>query len=109
MEKTLVGLTEKIKINGHSVIARIDTGATLSSVCADLASKLKLGPVIRTATVLSSNSKTARPVIKAHIQIKNRKFNASFTISARTHMKYKVLIGQNILKKGFIIDASKQA
>ncbi len=30
-----------------------------------------------------------------------------FSIADRAHMKYKVLIGKNILKKGFLIDPSK--
>ena len=47
--KIIVGLTEKIKLlseNGkqQDVIAKVDTGATKSSIDTGLATKLKLGP-----------------------------------------------------------------
>jgi hypothetical protein len=29
-------------------------------------------------------------------------------VADRSHLKYKILIGQNILKKGFIIDPQKK-
>lgn len=109
MEKHIIGLTEKIKINGKPVLARIDTGATTNSICVDLASELKLGPIVKTSTILSSsNGREVRPVVKASLEIGGRKFNASFNISNRAHMRYRVLIGQKILKKGFLIDPSKK-
>ena len=112
IEKKTVGLTEKIKITGSKgkskrMIARIDTGATISSIDSRLASELTLGPVVRTKLVKSAHGKTVRPVIIAEITIAGKNIKARFTIADRSHMKYRVLVGQNILKKGFIIDPSK--
>lgn len=110
-KKTIVGLTEKVKIEGRNkskiVMAKIDSGADRNSIDKRLVEKLELGPVIRTRGVKSSVGEEKRPVIRARLRIKNRYFSASFSVADRSHMKYKVLIGKNILKTGFLIDASK--
>lgn len=111
MDKTVVGLLEKVKLNGHGnnkeiIIARIDTGATNSAINLQLASKLKLGPVIESKIVKSTHGTKLRPVIETEIEICGRKIKEKFTLADRSHMKYQVLIGQNILKQGFLIDPS---
>jgi len=105
--KIIIGYLEKIKINGREVVALIDTGATRSSVDIDLASELKLGPIVKKSIIKSSHGKSVRPVVKAKIEIGGKKINAFFNISARSHMSYGVLIGRNILKMGFLVDPSK--
>jgi len=110
-KKTVIGLTEKADLIGpkktKQLIARIDTGATLGSVDSKLAKELKLGPSIGTKLVKSSHGQTNRSVVKASIRLAGRRIRARFTIADRTHLKYKVLVGQNILKKRFIIDPDK--
>lgn len=107
-DKIIVGLSEKINIrNGevHSNLdARIDTGATKSSIDINLAAKLKLGPVVKTMTVKSAHGKRIRPVIFVEVEIASKRIKTEFTLADRTHMKYPILIGQDILKEGFIID-----
>ncbi|MBI4016187.1 MAG: ATP-dependent zinc protease [Candidatus Aenigmarchaeota archaeon] len=108
--KTLIGLTEEVKIIGaHAkrVVARIDTGATRSSIDIGLAKELGIGPLIRTVKVKSATGSSVRDVVKAKIIIAERKINASFNLADRRHMKYRVLVGQNILKRGFLIDTTK--
>ena len=107
MEKTIVGLVEKVKINGKEVTARIDTGAEHSSIDKDLSTRLKLGPILRTMLIKSASGQTRRPVVEAEMEIKGKVIKSKFNIANRKHMKYKVLIGQNILKQGFLIDPSK--
>ncbi|MBU1201784.1 MAG: RimK/LysX family protein [Nanoarchaeota archaeon] len=111
MEKTIVGLVEKVRLNSHradeEISARIDTGATNSSIDLRLASRIKLGPVIQSKLVKSANGTRLRPVIECDIEICNKKIRAHFTLADRSHMKYPVLIGQNILKQGFLIDPLK--
>jgi len=119
MEKTIVGLVETVKIKGKEVIARMDTGAEYSSIDKKLASELELGPEIKTINIRSASSKlicpncghklknTKRPVIETEIEIQDKKIVSNFNIADRNHMKYKLLIGQDILKKGFVIDPSK--
>ncbi len=48
-----------------------------------------------------------RPIIKARLKLAGRRFNFRFTVADRSQMKYKVLIGQNILKKNFLIDPTR--
>ena len=111
MDKTVVGLVEKVKLNGHveeEVCARIDTGATNSSIDLTLASKLKLGPIIQSKMVKSANGSKLRPVIESELEICGIKLKAKFTLADRSHMKYPVLVGQNILKLGFLIDPNKE-
>ena len=107
-DKIIVGLSEKITIrNGEThdgLEARIDTGATKSSIDINLAAKLKLGPIIKTMAVKSAHGKRIRPVIHVELELAGKKLKTEFTLADRSHMKYPILIGQDILKEGFIID-----
>ena len=111
-EKTVLGFTEEIKIINNNitktVISRIDTGATKSSIDTALAAKLGLGPVIGTKLVKSAHGNSIRPLVRVTIQIAGKTITSDFSITSRTHMKYPVLIGRNIIKQGFIIDPDKK-
>ena len=111
-ERIIIGMIEEIEVKGtdnstERLQARIDTGATKSSIDYKLASKLKLGPVIESRLVKSAHGSKLRPVIEATINIRGKELTSKFTLADRDHMKYRVLIGQNILKKGFLIDPNK--
>ncbi len=110
-EKIVLGLVETIKINSNlndkELEAKIDTGATKSSVDTKLAAELKLGPIVKTKFVKSASGSTMRPVIHVKFNIAGKQMEEEFTLADRKAMKYAVLIGQNVLKKGFIIDPSK--
>lgn len=112
-EKTVVGFTAKVTIVGSKktkeVMARIDTGATKSSIDAALVKELELGPEIKKIMVKSAHGQGSRGVVYERVIIGNRHLRMQFTVADRIHMKYKVLIGQNILKRGFLIDPSKDA
>lgn len=113
MTKKILGLVEQIKIKGNGsskiVIGRIDTGATKSSIDSKLASELKAGPIIKTIVIKSAHGHALRPIIRIPIVLEGETVTGSFTIADRSHMKYKVLIGQDILKKGnFLIDPLKK-
>lgn len=111
--RKVLGLTEKIKFVSDEkekiITAKIDTGASSSSICKSLVKELGLGPVLRKKTVKQAHGSKSRPVIKAKLILKDREFNVTFTVADRKHMKYPVLIGVRILKKGnFLVDVSKQ-
>ena len=109
--KTVIGLVEKVEIRNSegkkAVVAKIDTGATKSSIDTNLATELKLGPVIKSKLVKSAHGSKLRPIIEATIELAGMKIKSEFTLADREHMKYRILIGQNILKDGFLIDPTK--
>lgn len=101
-EVTIFGTGKKDKFEG-----RVDTGATSSSIDAKVVADLKLGPVLSVKKVRNAHGETLRPVVEAEIVLKKRKLKSIFTVADRSNMKYKVLIGRNILKEGFLIDITK--
>jgi hypothetical protein len=111
--KLIVGLTEKVIVKGESqskeVIARMDTGATKSSIDVTLAAQLRLGPVIDSKLIKSAHGTKLRPVVEVTVEIKGKTMQARFTVADRSQMRYPVLIGQNLLKNYFLVDPSKRA
>ena len=112
-KKTLIGLTERVKITGpeksRELTARIDTGADICSIDKKLAKDLGLGPAKELKKIKSAHGIKKRPVVKARLKMKARKFKGvRFTLADRKHLKYKALIGKNILKRSFLIDPSKK-
>ncbi len=108
-DKAVLGLTEIVTLKGNEekeVLARIDTGATKSSMDLSLASELGLGPVVDSKLVKSAHGSKLRPVIEVDMEIKGEELEALFTLADREHMKFEVLIGQNVLKNGFLVDPS---
>ena len=111
-ERPVLGLTTEISVHGNNqekkLTARVDTGATSSSIDIQLAESLNLGPVIRSKIVKSASGVKERPIIKAKININGSIIEAEFTLADRSHMTYQILIGQNVLKEGnFLIDPNK--
>jgi hypothetical protein len=112
-KKTVVGLVEPVKVTGPSgktkeVLARIDSGATKSSIDVKLAAELSLGPILKAKLVKSASGKSLRPMVDAKVHLADKEFKTDFTIADRADMKYRVLIGQSILRKGFLIDPAKE-
>lgn len=109
-KKIIVGATEFVVLKGahkdNKLPARIDTGATRSSIHAPLVKELNLGPMLRTKKVRNANGMTIRPIINVTFELKGKTIDAEFTVTDRSHMKYKLLIGRNALIKGFLVDPS---
>jgi hypothetical protein len=111
-EQLVLGLTEEVTIIGSAeeiVQARIDTGATSSSIDMTLAEKLELGPVIREKVVKSASGIEKRDLIMVKVKVAGRILEEEFSVADRHHMTYPVLIGQNVLIAGnFLIDPKKK-
>ncbi len=113
-KRILLGFVEDITVVGKNgkkkkVRARIDTGATKSAVDKAIVKEFKLGPICGKRLVKSSNGESIRPILKVNIILCKQKIRNEFTIADRSKLRYKVLIGQNILKtRGFIIDPLKK-
>jgi hypothetical protein len=99
----IIGLSEKVKLIGKDkskvVLARIDTGAKISSIDYRIAAELKLGPVTKTKKVKNANGITERPVVKCCFELKGEKYKTDVTLANRDILQFSVLIGQNLLKK----------
>lgn len=133
-DKLLVGEIEKVRLTppGRVFHARIDTGATTSSLDArDIESFERDGgawvrfkvaehedeslhelekPVERYVRVLQSSSEQAdrRPVVKLQFQLGLIEMIDEFTLVDRKHLDYQVLIGRNILKDLMVVDVAQQ-
>ena len=113
-KRTILGLTEVILVVGpdgsEEVVARIDSGATASSIDTELATKLGFKPITRTKIVKSVSGVKRRSIVMVKVKIGNQEIEEGFTLANRNHMTYPVLIGQDILKQGnFLIDPNKEA
>lgn len=112
-DKTILGMAEFVTVKGSDrrkqliLPARIDTGATRSAIHTEFVKELKLGPVIKSRKVRNANGVTLRPVIEIEIIIKHKTIKEEFTVADRSHMKYPLLIGRNILQHGFLIDVNR--
>lgn len=112
--KVILGLIEEITLydaqgKSKKLLAKIDTGADSSSIDISLAGELMLGPITKTKSVVSSHGRSLRPVVPISLILGDQNVSGDFTLYNRTHMTFKVLIGRNILEKGFLIDPSQNS
>lgn len=109
--RTVVGLIEEVIIlNGKKLKlkARIDTGATKSSIDEALLKKLEGVKEKGTATIKSSHGVSERTMVHLNIVLGGQEVEGEFSVFDRSHMTYPILIGQNILEQNFIIDPKKE-
>jgi hypothetical protein len=113
-KRRVLGLVERVKLFGDddskTILARVDTGAERSSIDHSLAESLKITHDGKMKKIRTVHGRYERPLVSINLQIYDKTFRGRFTVSERSGMKYKVLIGQDILKQGdFIIDPQKCA
>ncbi len=111
-QKKIVGLIEGVKIIGRKTVkatALFDTGAKLSSIDTELAAKAQLGPVIRTQKIKAPITKhtVERPVVKVIFEIAGERYDTEANLNDRSHMKYPIIIGRNLIKGNFVVDVDK--
>jgi len=107
-ERPVIGFIEQIVLEDQTIPSKIDTGADTSSIDISLAAELQLGPVVQKTKITSSHGKTRRAVISLTFDLAGKQVTGFFNLADRHNLKYKVLIGKNILKEGFIIDPRKE-
>ena len=121
---TITDVKIKFMNDDKPIEARVDTGATHSSLnaddihIADNIVKFKFGeyvykfPLYRVSKIRTSDNSTAdeRPVIKVDMIINGIEVkNVEMTLNDRQHMKYDVLLGRSTLSSaGVLIDPAAQ-
>lgn len=123
--KPVIGAVEQVRIIPGNIIldARIDTGATTSSLGVDemeictedgkewaeitlngIKSKHK---VVKFIKIKQHGKKSLkRPVIRLRLILGDISESVEVTLSDRSNFKYKLLIGRNFLHERFIVDVS---
>lgn len=112
-DRAVIGFIEKVTCHSENngsiqVRARIDSGATKSSIDIALAEKLGLGPVIGEKAIRNAHGRAVRKLIEVEIDIAEKTIKEKFTLADRSNLRFPVLIGRNILKNGFLIDPEKK-
>ena len=114
-ERPIIGLVEKVKILGKkktvTVKALIDTGAQWCSIDLKLATKVDMGPIVRTRRIRAASTKkrSIRPVVEGEIELMGKRFKTEINLQDRSHMKFPMLIGRNVLAGRFLVDPKKNA
>ncbi len=125
-EKITVGAVEEIVLLpwGVKLPARIDTGATTSSldVCdikvdgkyvnfslADRCGGHKVRrPLLGWKEVHTSEGSERRPIVMMEICLGSRIINAHVTLNDRSQMEYPFLVGRKTLRGKFVVDVSRK-
>jgi len=125
-EKIAIGAVEEVMLLPWRVKipARIDTGATTSSLDArelttkDNMASFKLPaqyggielqlPIVSWKNIRSADARERRPVVELDICLGSRLVRALVNLNDRSRMKYPLIIGRNVLKENFIIDCEQE-
>lgn len=112
----VIGVFETVTVRGNlgevKVQAKIDTGASRTTVDTDIAARAGLGPVLGTVKIRQSISKhpETRPLVQAELIVADETFDVAAAIADRTEMKYHVIVGMDILGSGkFLVDPARGA
>ncbi len=113
-DRTTIGIVEEVTLRGSKgdirVLAKIDTGATRTSLDTDLAARAGLGPVFDRVRVraAAAHEPEERDVVDARVVIAGREFDVAVAITDRKDMRYHMIVGMDILRdSGFLVDPSK--
>lgn len=111
-DRFVVGYVEPVTITAPSGerqrwLARVDSGATRSSIDKLLVEEMQLGPSVGTVTIRNANGRMEREVIRVKLKLADEEFEEEFTVADRSQMTFKVLLGRNILNQNFLIDPKK--
>ena len=110
-ERRVIGIIESVIVRGKrgevKAQAKVDTGASRTTVDTDIAARAGLGPVLGTVRIRQSISRNpeTRPLVEAQLILSGEEFDVAAAIADRTEMKYHVIVGMDILGSGrFLIN-----
>ncbi len=107
------------------LLARIDTGATVTSLDArelkvdgevaefrlpeEYGGALMRLPIVAWRHVRSSKGRERRPVVEIDLCIASQKLRVKANLNDRSMVKYPIILGRNVLKDHFIVDVKKRS
>ena len=110
-KRMIIGAVEEITVRGHrkevKVLAKIDTGASRTTIDMELAARAGLGPVLDTVRIRAAVSEhpETRALVDADIVIRGRKFDVPVAITDRQDMRFHAIVGMDILLRSrFLVD-----
>jgi hypothetical protein len=113
MKPGVLGLIETVRVTGkkgsRKIKALVDTGAEMTSLDIKIAEKIGAEKIVRTMKVKAPATKTVkrRPVVNVDVEIGGERFRTHTNLNDRSHMRYSMIIGRNILRKHFVVDVAK--
>lgn len=130
MPNNVIGAVERIYLPPmkSAFLARIDTGATTSSLDADSVKQFERDgdkwvsfviinretgekyefekPLVKGIIIRRAGENEHRPIVEMDVKMGGEKFKANFTVAEREKFDYQMLVGRNILSGRAIVDVS---
>jgi hypothetical protein len=113
-EPSVIGYTEEVVVSGsrdtRTILAKSDTGATRTSIDAQLAAEIGTGPIKDIVRVRSGSLKSgkARPVVDVVVGVGGTQHTVTASVEDRGHMDYPLLLGRDILEH-YHVDVTRTA
>ena len=113
-EPSVIGYIEDVVVSGtrgsKNVLAKSDTGATRTSIDAQLAAEIGTGPIKDIVRVRSGSVKSgkARPVVDVVVGVGGTQHTVTASVEDRGHMDYPLLLGRDILEH-YHVDVTRKA
>jgi RimK family alpha-L-glutamate ligase len=113
-ENVVIGYIEEVVVSGtrgnKTVLAKSDTGATRTSIDAELAAEIGTGPILDIVKIKSGSLKSgrSRPVVDLVVGLGGTQHTVTASVEDRAHMDYQVLLGRDILKH-YQVDVNHRA
>jgi RimK family alpha-L-glutamate ligase len=114
VEPLVIGYIEEVAVMGttgqQTVLAKSDTGATRTSIDAQLAADIGTGPIKDIVKVRSGSVKAgkSRPVVDLVVGIGGTQHTVTASVEDRSHMDYPILLGRDILQH-YHVDVRERA
>jgi hypothetical protein len=113
-DHVVIGAKESVELSteGHQqpveVLAKVDTGASSSSIDYDLADELDIDlDDAETVTVESALGEEERPLVKVRMRVAGKTLETEVMVSDRDEFEEKMLLGRRDLD-GFLVDVSAE-
>ncbi|MFB6165019.1 MAG: RimK/LysX family protein, partial [Haloarculaceae archaeon] len=113
-EPLVIGYVEEVVLSGtrgsRTVYAKSDTGATRTSIDAQLAADIGTGPIKDIVKIKSGSVKSgrSRPVVDLVVGVGGTQHTVTASVEDRGHMDYPLLLGRDILEH-YHVDVTRRA